>query len=78
MAQELTPWLILFALYGAPLLHVMLSRRGGSWRPPPGTGCPFGPRAGWVVMVLILGPVGWLMFVMRNGRRSRPGRSPGA
>lgn len=66
----LLPWLVLFALYGLPLLHVALSRRGGGWRPPAGSRCPFGPRAGWLVMVLMLGPVGWLMFALRQPRRT--------
>lgn len=69
MSTDLTPWLILFALYGAPLLHVLLSPGGGSWRPPPGSRCPFGPRAGWLVMVLLLGPIGWLMFALRRKPR---------
>ncbi|MCW2243473.1 hypothetical protein [Azospirillum canadense] len=69
MSRDPTPWLILFALYGAPLLHILLSPRGGSWRPPPGSRCPFGPRVGWLVMVLILGPIGWLMFVLRRTPR---------
>lgn len=55
-----------------PLLHVALSRRAGTWRPPPGAGCPFGPRTGWLVMVLLLGPVGWLLFL--RGTRGRPRR----
>ncbi|MBY6260791.1 hypothetical protein EI613_02490 [Azospirillum sp. 412522] len=64
------PWLVLIAFYGLPLLHVAVSRRGGSWRPPVGSRCPFGPRAGWLVMVLMLGPVGWLMFALRRPRRA--------
>ncbi|PWC33749.1 hypothetical protein [Azospirillum sp. TSO35-2] len=70
--SALAPWLILFALYGLPLLHVALSRRGGGWRPPAGSRCPFGPRAGWLVMVLMLGPVGWLMFALRRPRSACP------
>ncbi|AWU94179.1 hypothetical protein [Azospirillum ramasamyi] len=69
------PWLVLFAFYGLPLLHVALSRRGGGWRPPAGSRCPFGPRAGWLVMVLMLGPVGWLMFALRRPRRASNGQT---
>ena len=64
-------WLIIVFGYGLPLLHVALSRRGGSWTPPPGTRCPLGPRVGWLVLVLLLGPFGWLMFL--NGRLRRSG-----
>jgi hypothetical protein len=47
---------------------VLLSPRGGRWTPPPGSRCPLGPRVGWIVLVLLLGPVGWLMF-WRSRRR---------
>jgi hypothetical protein len=64
----LLAWLILVFGYLLPLGHVVLSRRAGPWRPPPGAGCPLGPRTGWLVLVLLLGPIGWLMF-MRARRR---------
>jgi hypothetical protein len=61
--------LILVAIfYVAPLLHVLLSPAAGSFRPPPGSGCPLGPRVGWLVMGLRLGPIGWVMFVARKRR----------
>ncbi len=74
MTDHALPWLILFALYGVPLVHVALSPRGGRWRPPPGSRCPFGPRAGWLVMVLMLGPVGWLLFALRRRPVTPPRR----
>ncbi|MBL8830995.1 MAG: hypothetical protein JNL71_01270 [Rhodospirillales bacterium] len=52
-----------------PLVHVLFARGAGGWRPPPGSGCPIGHRVGWLVLVLLLGPVGWLMFVTRKSRR---------
>ena len=54
MDPTTTAWLILILGYLLPLAHVALSRRGGPWRPPPGARCPFGPRIGWLVMVLLL------------------------
>ncbi len=59
-------WLVLVAGYLAPLAHVILSPAAGSWRPPPGAGCPLGPRAGWLVLVLLLGIFGWLLFWRRT------------
>ena len=44
----------------------------GGFRPPPGSNCPIGHRFGWLVLVLILGPIGWLMFVTRKSRRKTP------
>ncbi|RTR20533.1 hypothetical protein EJ903_10415 [Azospirillum griseum] len=64
-------WLILMVTYVLPLLHVVTARSGGAWQAPPGSGCPFGPRLGWLVMVLLLGPIGWLLFVRRQ-RHSPP------
>ncbi len=62
-------WLVLAVFWGLPLAHVALSPQAGPWRAPEGAGCPFSPRVGWLVMVLLLGPVGWLLFVFRKRRR---------
>jgi hypothetical protein len=62
---------ILIGLYGLPLLHVLLSPRGGPFRPPAGSGCPMGPRVGWLVLVLLLGPLGWVLYMARR-RRGAP------
>jgi hypothetical protein len=67
MSATVIAWLVLVFGFLLPLAHVVLSPRGGSWTPPPGARCPFGPRLGWLVMVLLLGPVGWLLF-LRAGR----------
>ena len=64
-------WLVLIVGFALPLAHVVLSPRAGSWTPPQGARCPLGPRVGWIVLVLMLGPIGWLMF-MRSRRRRRP------
>ncbi|MEE8559874.1 MAG: hypothetical protein V3S88_04100 [Alphaproteobacteria bacterium] len=66
-------WLILIVGFALPLAHVATSPRSGPWRPPPGARCPFGPRAGWMVIVLLLGPVGWLLYMRA---RSKRGSSP--
>lgn len=68
LTATLLAWSILVFGYLLPLAHVVLSRKAGPWRPPSGSGCPLGPRAGWLVLVLLLGPIGWLMF-LRAGKR---------
>ncbi|MGF1594753.1 MAG: hypothetical protein ACFCUW_15845 [Kiloniellaceae bacterium] len=70
MEEKLFAWLFVAVYWLLPLTHVVLSPRGGSWRPPPGSGCPLGPRVGWLVLVLLLGPIGWLLF-WRSRRRLR-------
>ncbi|GEM_PF-596630 len=69
--------IVVLVFYVAPLLHVAFAPGAGSLRPPPGSRCPMGPRLGWIVMVLMLGPVGWLMFMARR-RRHAPSNAPAA
>lgn len=65
-----TGWFVLALFWGLPLLHVCLSPGAGPWRSHRDAQCPFSPRVGWLFLVLMLGPVGWLLFVL--SRRSRP------
>jgi hypothetical protein len=67
--SQTTALIVVLGFYVAPLLHVLFSPAAGPFLPPPGSRCPIGPRFGWLVMVLLLGPIGWLMFMAR--RRSR-------
>ncbi len=73
MSEAILAWTILIGGFALPLMHVLLSPRGGPWRPPPGSRCPLGPRAGWLVMVLLLGPVGWLLYLRARGRHGPAG-----
>lgn len=68
MTERTIAALVLFGGFGLPLLHVLVSPRGGPFRPPTGSRCPLGPRVGWLVMVLFLGPIGWLMYIRGRGR----------
>jgi hypothetical protein len=65
---QIIAWSILILGFALPLLHVLLSPRGGPWRAPEGARCPLSPRVGWVVIVLFLGPIGWLMFLRATSR----------
>jgi hypothetical protein len=61
-------WLVLIVGFVLPLLHVGLSPSAGPWRVPKDARCPFSPRVGWLVIVLFLGPLGWLMFMSKRRR----------
>lgn len=61
-------WLIVLFGLVLPLAHVALSPKSGPWIAPVNSACPLGPRLGWIVIVLFLGPIGWLMY-MRARRR---------
>lgn len=70
MNAALVGWAVIIFGYLLPLGHVALARGGGRWRPAAGSGCPFGPRAGWFVLVLLLGPIGWLLYLQARRRRA--------
>ena len=70
MLSPVAAWTVVIAGYALPILHVLLSSAAGPWKPPAGTRCPFGPRVGWLIIVLLLGVFGWLMFVL--SKRQRP------
>ena len=69
MDDRLIAWSLFTLLYLLPLGHVLVARRGGPFTPPSGSGCPLGPRAGWLVLVLLLGPIGWLLYLRGRGRQ---------
>ena len=68
MSATLIAWLLLLFGFLAPLAHVALSPAGGPWRAPRESRCPFSPRIGWLVIVLLLGPLGWLLFASSRRR----------
>jgi len=68
MSAHLIAWSILILGFILPLCHVAFSRRSGAWAPPPGSRCPIGPRVGWLAMVLLLGPIGWLLYWRARNR----------
>tara|TARA_B100000427_G_scaffold89902_2_gene74194 strand:- start:337 stop:612 length:276 start_codon:yes stop_codon:yes gene_type:complete len=64
-------WAVIVIGFALPLLHVALSKDITSAPVPHDGGtCPFSPRIGWLVIVLFLGPIGWLMF-MASRRKKR-------
>ncbi|MBD3666537.1 MAG: hypothetical protein HUJ16_01145 [Kangiella sp.] len=64
-------WTVLIVGFVLPLIHVALSKDiGPAKESADGGTCPFSPRIGWIVIVLFLGPIGWLMF-MGSRRKKR-------
>lgn len=68
-------WLFLIFGFALPLVHVGLSPASGPWRAAKESRCPFSPKIGWLVLVLFLGPVGWLLFMAKR-RRSPAAKGP--
>ncbi len=62
-------WASFIAFYLAPLAHVTFSPKSGPWLPPQGSRCPLSPRVGWIVLVLLLGMLGWLLYMNVRVRR---------
>lgn len=67
---------VLLGLWGAGLLHIAVSPRAGAWRSPPGSRCPIAPRLGWLVLALMLGPLGWLLFYRSRRATTAPTSTP--
>ncbi|MAN81026.1 MAG: hypothetical protein CMM77_02670 [Rhodospirillaceae bacterium] len=64
-------WAVIVIGYVLPLIHVALSKDiSAAKAAADGAACPFSPRMGWLVIVLFLGPIGWLMF-MASRRKKR-------
>ena len=59
-------WLLVLTGLVAPLIHVLIVAGKAA---PEGSRCPFSPRAGWAVLVLFLGPIGWFMFMHARHRQ---------
>lgn len=71
-------WTFIILGFVLPMVHVAISpglsapaRQSGVDGPP--STCPFSPRTGWLVIVLFLGPIGWLMFLHSRRRNRRAG-----
>ena len=54
--------LLLTIWYVFPILYVSLSKKGGQWFPIKNSSCPFGPRAGWLIIIIFLGAIGLILF----------------
>jgi len=59
----LTAWIIVTIVYILPLVHIVFSKRAGPWRITGTSKCPFSPRAGWFVIILLTGIIGWIAFI---------------
>lgn len=63
-------WTVIIVGFVLPLIHVALSKDIAPAKPAEdGAICPFSPRLGWLVIVLFLGPIGWLMFMASRRKR---------
>lgn len=73
MTDQFIAWAVVILGFLLPLAHIVLSPSAGAWRAPADSRCPFGPRMGWVVMILLMGPIGWFLFmVSRKQKKSEP------
>ncbi len=73
--DQLIAWTIVIFGIVLPAAHVACAKGGGGWKAEPGAKCPFGPRTGWLMVVVFLPFAGWLMFAAARRRRGRAGRS---
>jgi len=73
--SPLIAWAVALFLYVLPLLHVVFSPKMGPWRLPIASKCPFSPRAGWLVIILLTGIFGWFGFIRALKRLQSQQRS---
>jgi hypothetical protein len=64
--SPITSWVLLIVGFVLPIAHIILSSKSGPWLAKKGSKCPIGSRTGWLVIVLILGPVGWLLYMKKR------------
>ena len=69
--DQFTALIILLLWIIVPAVRVIVSPNGGAWTPPEGSNCPFGPRIGWLIIVIMLGLIGWLLF-LRSRKKLQP------
>lgn len=73
--EQIIALAFIFLAYVLPLSHVALTHDIVE-RPKDRT-CPFSPRAGWIVIILFIGPIGWLMFI-RSRKQYRKSKDSAA
>jgi len=61
--SPLIAWTSVLFLYILPIMHVVFSTKIGPWQLPAASECPFSPRAGWLVIILLTGIFGWFGFI---------------
>ena len=66
-------WSIVLFAFVLPLGHVAFTK--DMMPAPDASTCPFSPRMGWIVMVIFLGPLGWLLFMHARARKRKAARS---
>jgi uncharacterized membrane protein YqaE (UPF0057 family) len=68
VSEQLIAWAILIFGIALPAVHVVLARGVGGWAAT--SRCPFGPRLGWLIVVVFLPFAGWLLFVARRRKKA--------
>ncbi len=64
-----TAWIFVIVFWLAPIVHVATSPRSGPAHAPEGARCPFGPRVGWLVIVVLLGACASFVTYLINKAR---------
>ncbi len=64
--SPIAAWTFLLIGYLLPITHIIFSSKGGTWTATKEAKCPIGSRFGWLIIVLFLGPIGWLMYMRKR------------
>ena len=60
--EPLQAWAIVIIWMVLPIVFILISKKAGSWVAPKESRCPFGPKMGWLVIIIFLGVIGLLIF----------------
>ena len=64
--SPIAAWIFLIVGFIIPMAHIVFSSKSGPWLAPKETKCPIGTKFGWLIIVIILGPIGWLMYMKKR------------
>ncbi len=64
-------WLFIIIWFLAPIIFICYSSMAGDWTSKKESACPFGPKTGWLIIVIFLGLLGLLIFLHANRARQK-------
>ena len=68
-------WLFIIIWFLIPIICICCSGIAGDWASKNESACPFGPKTGWLIIVIFLGLLGLLIFLHAQRTRVKNDKS---